>query len=216
MLISWKKAATIVVLTLAFAAAGTLFYFAISASSPAPHGGDSGEVERMEAGYAFLPEDKRRLVGFAHNVFVGRVLTQVGAEPMPAIIPPDQEYDGTVPVTPNTQFSVEVLDNIKGTLQGIITVNQTGGHDPRTHAMVLFVGDSLLEPGQVVLFATRFDESNNWHNIIVQPQGNVRITDAAQRVALISKFERAKAEQIDPVAEMQGEGFLPKPYSPLE
>jgi len=58
--------------------------------------------------YAFEPTDERQLVGFATNVFVGRVVGKVGAEGAHVFGPQDA-------VIPRTQFSVAVLENIKGT-----------------------------------------------------------------------------------------------------
>ena len=69
--------------------------------------GTDGDVVNVEVDYAFEPPDERQLVGFATNVFVGRVIGKVGAEGAPLPGPADR-------VMPRTQFSVVVLRNIKG------------------------------------------------------------------------------------------------------
>ncbi len=60
--------------------------------------------------------DDKILVGAAHNVFVGKVEKITGNEKL-------DEY------TPQTQFDVKVLENIKGNLNGDVTVCQVGGYD---------------------------------------------------------------------------------------
>ncbi len=62
-------------LALALVGAGFVMY-AILAIEPS---GGSGDVINMEVDYVFEPSDKRQLVGFATNVFVGRVVEKVGA-----------------------------------------------------------------------------------------------------------------------------------------
>ena len=60
-----------------------------------------------------------------------------------------------------TQFSVEVLENIKGNLKGKVIVNQEGGFetiDGKTY-LVLIEGDKLLEQNKTYLFATRISEN---------------------------------------------------------
>jgi hypothetical protein len=69
--------------------------------------GTDGDVVNVEVDYAIEPTDERQLVGSATNVFVGRVIGRVGAEGAPLSGPGDR-------VVPRTQFSVVVLENIKG------------------------------------------------------------------------------------------------------
>ena len=60
---------------------------------------------------------------------------------------------------PQTQFSVEPLENIKGDLTEPITVNQQGGtlkQDGKSKK-VLIEGDPLLKPGKEYMFVTRYE-----------------------------------------------------------
>ncbi len=97
---------------------------------------------------------------------------------------------------PQTQFSVAVLKNIKGDLDGTVTVNQTGGYDKAEDRKVRVEGDPLLEPNQERLFATSYDQEEGWYTIVAQPFGDVRLESEQQRTDLVEKFEQAREEQI--------------------
>lgn len=139
--------------------------------------------------HAFDVTDDRLLVGFADNVFVGRVTKNVGPE------------SSAGPGVPYTLFSVEVLENVKGNLDGGITVAQAGGYDPAAGCVVLMEGDELLNPGQEILFVTRYDGRNRRHQITTSGYGDLRIGGRSQREALVRRFERAEKHQVDPTRE---------------
>ncbi|MCK9351149.1 MAG: hypothetical protein WCT49_05575 [Candidatus Paceibacterota bacterium] len=92
--------------------------------------------------------DDREFVGAADNVFVGKVIKQTGNVPRGG--------------DPETQFSVEVIYNVKGNLQDETSVNQIGGYMNGT-LFVLNEGEKpanyLLTPGSTYLFATRGDNT---------------------------------------------------------
>jgi hypothetical protein len=124
--------------------------------------------------------DARRLVGATDNVFVGRVIAQVGTKRV-------------VDDLPETQFQVEVLETIKGALTGRVTVNQQGGYEGRE--LILVEDDPLLVPGQEYLFATGLHPGEGWHTL-VPGYGDLLITDDQQRADLIAKFREAAREEI--------------------
>lgn len=144
-----------------------------------------------EMSYAFDVTDERQLVGDADNVFIGRVLEKVGEEGAPVSGP------GGV-VFPQTQFAVQVQENIKGDLAGVVTVTQAGGRAREGGDVVLFEGDPLLEHGQEVLLVTKYDQANGWHTVTTPGFADLRIKDKEQKKALKEKFEKAKKEQVDP------------------
>lgn len=161
-------------------------------------GRESSGAETQEAGrsviepfYAFEAADDRELVGFATNVFTGRVVEENGSEGTPLSGP-----DGKV--LPQTQFSVEVLDNVKGDLTGTVTVNQTGGYDEEEGHELLVKDDALLEPGREYLFSTSYDEETGRYTIVAQPFGAVLIGDEEERTGTKERFEKATAEQVLP------------------
>ncbi len=167
------------------------------------HGGKASTAERMrpnaessgvvpsdiEPEYAFDVTDPKKLVGSATNVFVGRVIEKTGSEGTPLSGPGEK-------VVPQTQFSVEVLNNVKGNLKGTVTVDRIGGYDEEEGREVNVAGDRQLEPGREYMFSTNRDRKKGWYAVVAQPFGNVPVEDEAQRAEIEERFERAKAEEI--------------------
>jgi hypothetical protein len=172
---------------LAVVGLGFVIYVVFAEGPTGTNGGD--DVVNVEVDYAFEPTDERQLVGFATNVFVGRVIGKVGAEGAPLSGPGDH-------VMPRTQFSVVVLRNIKGELDGKVRVSQSGGYDKSVGREVRIQGDPLLKPGQELLFVTHYDHEEGWYTIAAQPFGTVAVEDELQRADLVERFELARELQI--------------------
>lgn len=155
----------------------------------------SESVLRIDVAYGFEAEEEDKLVGFAENVFKGRVIEQVGSEDMPD--PSSVPGDSAIP---QTQFSVEPLDNIKGKLNDTVTVNQQGGYIEQDgeEKKALIEGDPLLEPGKEYLFVTRYEKDNDWHTIAAQPYGDIKVEKKVKYKKVKEKFEKAKKNQKDP------------------
>jgi hypothetical protein len=123
-------------------------------------------------------------------VFVGKVIAQTGTTTDPYL---------------RTQFSVEVLENIKGNLAGTVTVNQKGGyeHFEGKDYLILIEGDKLLEPDESYLFVTRGNDARG--HTFVPVYGNLLITDQADSQDKVERFERAFAQEIPLKYELQGQ-----------
>jgi hypothetical protein len=145
----------------------------------------------MEVRYAFDGMDPRELVGFATNVFVGQVVEETGSEGASLSGPGER-------AVPRTQFSVEVLKNVKGDVEGTVTVSQTGGYDEEEGREVRVEGDSLLQPGKKYLFATSYNPEEGWYAVVAQPFGDVLVEGEARRRDVEERFEQAEEEQISP------------------
>lgn len=161
---------------------------------------------KLVTSFAFYVSDDRKLVGHADDVFVGLVLRQAGEEGLPTSEPGMEMAQ--------TQFSVELLENIKGELSGAVTVNQLGGYEEHTadrdypehgvekgelvRELILVDDNPLLEPGRQYLFATNPEYGKEWHQIVAQGFGNLPIEDAHHRRALVQRFVEATENQIDP------------------
>lgn len=123
--------------------------------------------------------DDRKLVGSADNVFVGKVLAKVGNKKLDRL--------------PETQFSVQVEESIKGSLSREVVVNQMGYYG-------LFNVWSehqgpRLERGKTYLFVTSYHAGENWHTL-VPIYGQLEITSEEERERLVARFTQAFAEQI--------------------
>lgn len=117
--------------------------------------------------------DNRNLVGGAHNIFIGTVTEQTGTKARS--------------VHPETQFEVEVIDNIKGGLKGKTIVNQLGGY--KDGKLYVSEGDmykeesekeSLLQIGSTYLFTTRYNPNENWNTLLSYPSANKLLTSREQ------------------------------------
>lgn len=166
-------------------------------------GEDTGEVQvDSSVAYAIDPMDKRQLVGTASNVFVGRVVEDLGTERL--------ETRGPTSGPQITGFEVEVLENIKGNLFGTVAVTQSGGYDEEAGQVVTpGGGNELLEPGQAYLLVTNHDPEGDRYGISAPPFGMVRIADVDRREAIVERFEEAANDQRVPDA-ISG-GTLPLP-----
>ncbi len=162
----------------------------------------TASIYASEVGWA---TDERFVVGAADDVFVGRVIRTE-----------DKVTSTTTssPPVPESQFSVEVVENVKGDLDGTVTVNQSGGiveysadrnypeediqKGERVRQLSLVNGIPLFEPGQKYLFVTTYDDKNDWHELVTSSLAKLEVEDREQRDMLVSNFEDAKQEQVDP------------------
>ena len=199
----------------------------LMAQRGAEEGSDGqGEVEAL---YVFDVSDKRKLVGAASNVFVGRVIGKTGEKGVGGFDP--EGPSEPVPDSPRTQFEVVVTENIKGDLKGPVTVSQEGGYaeyaankdypkaglkkGERVRELMLFEGDPLLRPGQEVLLVTNHDEENDWYQVVGQPYGTVRLSadDQTGRRQTIGEFEDAVRNQTrDPALDREPVSPEERPY----
>jgi len=159
---------------------------AAAAVAGADSGTDPGPTVRHAETLAVTDlADDRKLVGVAHDVFLGRVEQQQGSttgEPLP-----------------ETQFEVQVLRTIKGSLSGVVVVSQQGGLDDRGDTVVVD-GDALLASGRTYLFATRTNEATGWHTLI--PRYGIVPADARDAQAdLVARFQVARATEVQYSAE---------------
>lgn len=149
-------------------------------------------TSEMHASWAFDISNVGLLVKNSDNVFIGRVVEQVGNEPRRR--------------SPFTQFSVEVLANIKGDLKGKIVVDQEGGykygvlHVLRDDAIVpedmAKSGEYLLLPGHVYVFATLQNKEKTRHTVSAPTRYTRISTDAtlSNDVALDSAWKHSRVQ----------------------
>ncbi|WP_052342743.1 hypothetical protein [Bacillus sp. EB01] len=136
-------------------------------------------ISTIEYSHAFDVSDTRKLVGWADNVFIGKVIKQSGTKSIDGI--------------PETQFKVEVSENIKGSLDETVIVNQQGGYSE--DQLILVENDQLLQEGKQYLFVTKHLKEENW-NTLVPVYGDIKINTEEERVKLIEKFRKAIKEEI--------------------
>jgi hypothetical protein len=136
---------------------------------------------RTTASYVIDVSDTRQLVGWADNVFIGRVEAGIG----------------TIYATsslPWSLYRVRVLENIKGNLPEVVKVGQEGGFSIEQNTMLLMGDDMLLAAGNEYLFVTKAD-SRGWHTL-VPSYGDLPVGASRQRRAITDKFREAYAQEI--------------------
>ncbi|MBT2638226.1 hypothetical protein [Bacillus sp. ISL-39] len=167
---------------LAFAAPGLAAIIALGIAGPGLLSDQPPEnpvIQTVQTSHAFDVTDPQRLVGWADNVFVGKVTKMSGTS----------EERGML----ETQFKVEVAETIKGELQGEVTVSQQGGYEGKN--LILVENDQLLKEGESYLFISRKNEEHDWHTV-VPVYGDILINGEAHQEELITKYEKAYQEQI--------------------
>ena len=145
--------------------------------------GTAAETIYIQNTYVVDLTDDNKLVGSANNVFVGRVVEEVGTK--------------TDRSQPQTQFDVEVIENIKGNLKGNIIVNHEAGLKEIDGKNYLYIteGDSLIKPDNEYLFVTRYSDTNDWYTV-APAYGKLLITDEMEKQNQVKRFERAFANEV--------------------
>jgi hypothetical protein len=137
------------------------------------------DPQYIQALMAFDVTNDQKLVGWADNVFVGKVIAKTGDK---------SRYD-----LPEMQFDVEISENIKGELKERITVMQQGGY--KDGQLLLFQDDKIIEEGKTYLFVTRYDKAEEWH-ILVPAYGDIELSSEVDTLKQIDRFKEAFSNQI--------------------
>ncbi|MDF2607445.1 MAG: hypothetical protein K0S34_1641 [Bacillales bacterium] len=128
--------------------------------------------------------DRRYLVGEADNVFIGKVVRNLGYQ--------------VINDLPETQYEVRVSKRIKGEILGTAIVNQLGGVKliynfvPERTSVV---GQRDIEIGKTYLFVTHYSWPRNCYTIITGA-GLYEITNKEEKDKLIKAFKNAYRNQL--------------------
>jgi hypothetical protein len=128
----------------------------------------------------FDGQDDDKLMAFSSDVFVGRIIAKVSSEGSPTT---DPDFD-----IPRTQFSAEVGERLKGSVEGTVIVSQAGGLDATTGELSLTDGDPLLKRGERYLLFARFNPETGWYDLTLPNLGNRLITSADQWERLLARY----------------------------
>lgn len=132
---------------------------------------------------AFDLSNKDLLVGWADNVFIGTVIKK------------DKEVKDDI--SPVSTYKVQVEENIKGNLSGVVNVSQRIGYDNDKKALVKVKGDDYLINNNKYLFIAKYNEETKAY-VIVPVHGNLKIRDAENEKTIKSDFQKAKENQKKP------------------
>jgi len=155
---------------------------------------------------AYNPNDNKELVGIASNIFVGKILRQIGT---------GKDDLGSL----YTQFEVETIDNIKGNLTNTVTVTQMAGYKNGILYTMEEDGDGLVEltdkkndilllqPGSTYLMVTRHNENFMQYALLTVLKSrtlisndknldNIKLKDLASVNEAVKKLRIAYTEEI--------------------
>ncbi|MDX3377374.1 hypothetical protein PV390_23535 [Streptomyces sp. ME02-6991-2A] len=96
--------------------------------------------------------DDANLAGGADDLFYGKVTVVKGQKDLGIGL--------------ETQYAVEVQRVFKGTVSGVIVVNQQGGRDADGNVVDIPEDDTLLQAGSRYLFATKYNPDRKFHTVI--------------------------------------------------
>lgn len=143
----------------------------------------SDNVIIPEAEYAFDVSNRDLLVGWAENVFVGTISQKV--------------RESKDEVSPYSVYNVKVDENIKGILNGIITITHRVAYDNEEKALFKFEGDDFLIENSKYLFVSRKDPKTGTHTV-VPVYGTILLDDSEKAQEIKSDFYEATKNQRDP------------------
>lgn len=128
--------------------------------------------------------DKRYLVGATDHVFIGKVTSFEG------------QIDAYLPIS---QFSIEIIDQIKGNLEKPqIVIGQYGGNDTDENGKEIFVmykDDPLIKIDKTYVFIANVQDDGSL--LIIPEYGNVEVKDIQDQDKLKNEFSEAyKNEKI--------------------
>jgi hypothetical protein len=128
--------------------------------------------------------DRRYLVGDADNVFIGKVVSNLGYQ--------------VIDDLPETQYEVRVRKRIKGETLGTVIVNQLGGIKLIYNFIpekTTVLGQKNLEVGKTYLFVTNYSWSRNCYTTITGV-GSYEITSEEEKDKLIKTFKNAYKNEL--------------------
>jgi hypothetical protein len=133
--------------------------------------------------YALDPRDDRVMAAYATDIFIGRVLGQTGNTGAPTSAPGQE--------VPQSQFAVEVLQAVKGEVEGVVTINQVCGLDAQAKRMMLLEGDALLRPDRARAVSGRSRSRNGVVSDRRRRHGHLPVDDPFEQAALVDRFTQA-------------------------
>lgn len=132
----------------------------------------------------------RVLVGVAENVFVAKIT--------------DHLSDTSDRGVPETQFSGEIVANVKGNLSGRVIINQFPEDDVVIDDVVIYEPDNTfkyknpLKPGSTYIFSTLRHPDKNWQTTITHPNAYILVNeDSSLNIEQLKELVRKNKRYIE-------------------
>ena len=144
-------------------------------------------VHYLTGEQAFNTRDKKQLVGWADNVFIGTVVKK------------DKQM--TDSLSPITLYDVNVLETIKGSKDSssrTIKISHRAGYDEEQGAYFTMEGDvETLKANAKYLFVTKYDEATQSHRV-VSVEVNILLETPEEEKKVKEEFIIAAQNQVEP------------------
>lgn len=159
-------------------------------------------ISTIQASLIYDPDDPRETVGVADYVFAGKVVNAEGTEYRHVV--PMEDENGNVVETgiPYTHYTVQVIENLKGTLQTgePIKLVKSGGIEQDQKSLCLYENDVLPRAGNTYIFRAYTQEDGSL--LVSGPVSNIPLSAKTSSEIAESqeyqKYEDAVKHQIIP------------------
>ncbi len=148
-------------------------------TEPIPVPDPGSGVPYQNAAALFDANDPRALLGASDHVFFGHVLHKTG----------NKDRAGS----PEMQYCVAVLDQLKGTLPGRVVVTAQLHEEGRDTVYVEGKTGPPLKLDQTYLFSTRTNRNGTWEVVSIS-QRKIPVRSAEHQASLRERFLAAKAQ----------------------
>lgn len=140
----------------------------------------SNSVVVMDAEYAFDLSDTEQLVGWADNVFVGKI----------------QRIVNTVndDISPVTTYEVSVVENLKGELSGTVLVSHRIGYSHLQRATFKFKNDNYMKTSESYIIICRYDKEKGTY-MVVPTYGDIKLEENTRKEQILDYKENIKNQK---------------------
>ncbi|ALA44954.1 hypothetical protein ABE82_24870 [Paenibacillus peoriae] len=158
----------------------------------------AGEVPTsyLHASFDINVDNPKEVVGFADYVFVGFVEEMTGTDYKFPVT--KETEDGPKELkSPYTNYSIKVLDNIKGNLKKDVSIplQKSGGLSEDKSTYFLFEDDSLPQKGKVYVFTATAEQDGSL--LVSGPNSNIEVkTDFFSKNSIQKLSEESIANEL--------------------
>lgn len=151
-------------------------------------------IEVMKGSFVYDTDNVREAIGIVDYVFVGNVLSNDGTHYEDIVTMEDKNGKPKEVGTPYTDFTIQVLKNIKGELQtdNPIKLIKHGGVAQNQKSVFVFENDCMPEKGQTYIFLA-----------YAQPDGSLLVSGPNSNILINSFAKTLDAKNVEKTSEFE-------------
>jgi hypothetical protein len=145
-------------------------------------------IQPMRGSFVIDVNNKKETVGLADYVFVGKVVSNKGTIYKNVVTMEDENGKPKEVGSPYTNYTIEVIDNIKGKLKKNtpLEVQKQGGVTQDNKAIYVFENDSLPEVNKYYIFLAYAQKDGS---ILISGPNSNTILNASDKQDIVSSAE---------------------------